>query len=344
MKSPREASGLHDDAARDAGEPDEQLHARVAWLYHKEDRTQAEIAAMLGLTRLRVNRVLAECRARGIVQVTLNVRLADCVALERALVERFGLADAVIVPTPRDAERIPELVGQAAGEFLAAHLRRHGITRLGIGWGATLREAIRSMPLLDRPDASVTSLMGGLTRGSELNTFEIASELARRLGASCFYLAAPIYAGSRRSRDTILAQDVFTEMTERMRAVEIAFLSLGDLSPRSLLIRHGLPADVAPAELAAAGAVGDVLGQFIDAEGARIAHALNDRAVGLSLEELRRIPAVILAAGGTHKAPVIAAALRGGLGRVLISDEAAANAVLALARPDARARARGGMA
>ena len=181
--------------------------------------------------------------------------------------------------------------------------------------------------------------MGGLTRGSELNTFEIAGELARRLQASCFYLAAPIYAGSRRSRDTILAQDVFTEMTQRMRAVEIGFLSLGDLSRRSLLIRHGLPADVAPGELAAAGAVGDVLGQFIDAAGARIGHPLNDRALGLSLQELRRIPTVILAAGGTHKAPVIAGALRGGLGRVLISDEAAARSVLALARPKARGRA-----
>ena len=52
----------------------EQLYTRVAWLYHKEDLTQAEIAELLGLTRLRVNKILAECRSRGIVQVRLNTQ------------------------------------------------------------------------------------------------------------------------------------------------------------------------------------------------------------------------------------------------------------------------------
>jgi len=173
--------------------------------------------------------------------------------------------------------------------------------------------------------------MGGLTRGSELNTFEIARELARRLGASCFYLAAPIYAGSPRSRDTILAQDVFADILARIRAAEVAFLSLGDLSPRSLLIRHGLPPDISVDELREAGAVGDVLGQFIDRSGRPVAHPLNRRVVGLPLEQLSRIPAVILAAGGVHKAPVIAATLHGRLARVLISDEATVLAALDLA-------------
>ena len=50
---------------------------------------------------------------------------------------------------------------------------------LGIGWGGTLRETVRHLTSANLRDLSINSMMGGLTRGSELNTFEIASELAR---------------------------------------------------------------------------------------------------------------------------------------------------------------------
>jgi DNA-binding transcriptional regulator LsrR (DeoR family) len=164
-------------------------------------------------------------------------------------------------------------------------------------------------------------MMGGLTQGSELNTFEIASELARRLNARCSYLAAPIYAGSHASRDTIVRQDVFDEVFRRIEAVDLALLSLGDLSQRSLLIRYGLPKDITVDELRRAAAVGDVLGQFLDIRGRPVDHPINDRVIGLSLSKLSRIPMVVLAAGGPHKAGIIAAALRGGFAKVLVSDE-----------------------
>ncbi|MGH7071291.1 MAG: sugar-binding transcriptional regulator [Acetobacteraceae bacterium] len=299
-----------------------QLRARIAWLYHKENMTQGEIGRVLGLTRLRVNRMLAECRARGLVQVTLDTGFESCIELERRVVKEFGLADAVVIPTPRDPDKIQELVGQAAGQFLSRTLRHHKISSIGVGWGLTLGEAIRSMERMDLPGTSVISMMGGLTRGAEFNTFEIASGLARRLHASCSYLVAPIYAGSSRSRDILIAQDVFAEVMARMRSVDIAFLSLGDVTTRSLLIRYGLPDDLSREALLAAGAVGDVLGQFIDRDGTLISHEVNRRVVSLPLTDLRRIPTVILAAGGTHKAAVIKAALRGRLAHVLISDEA----------------------
>jgi DNA-binding transcriptional regulator LsrR (DeoR family) len=309
---------------------EEQLYVRVAWLYHMEDLTQADIAAKLGLTRLRVNRILAECRALGLVRVSITHRLEGCVALERRLVKEMGLADAVIVPTPADAELLPQLIGMAAGDWLSAHLAREEVKVLGVGWGATLREAIRHMASADLPKLWVTSMMGGLTQGIELNSFETAGELARRLNAQCSYLAAPIYAGSAASRDTLVAQDVFAEAFARIRSVDTALLSLGDLSRRSLLIRHGLPKDVAAAELRAAGAVGDVLGQFLDAQGRPLRHEINARAIGLAVAELARVPTVVVAAGGMNKAPIIAAALRGGVAKVLVSDEETVKAAIGL--------------
>lgn len=310
---------------------DEQLQVRVAWLYHMEDLTQAEIAARLGLTRLRVNRILSECRATGLVRVHLASRLESCVALEAQLVRDFGLADAVIVPTPDDSAKLPGLIGMAAGDHLSRYLARTEVSVFGVGWGATLRETIRHIAQADLPDLWITAMMGGLTQGLELNTFETAGELARRLNAQCTYLAAPIYAGSAQSRDTLVALDVFAEVFARIRAVDLALLSLGDLSPRSLLIRHGLPNDVTVRELKAAGAVGDVLGQFLDATGRPVDHPINERVIGLPSAQLAEVRHVVLAAGGRHKTAVIAAALRGGIPRVLVTDEETAKAAMSLA-------------
>jgi DNA-binding transcriptional regulator LsrR (DeoR family) len=293
-----------------------------------ENLTQAEIAEQLGLTRARVNRTLGECRESGIVRITLNSRFESCVALEQKLKERRLLSDAVVIPTPDDPGQLLELLGAAAGEYLSKFIAENRLSTIGIGWGATLRETIRQVQPARHPDLWVTAMMGGLPQGLELNTFEIAGELARRLGAHCSYLAAPIYAASPRSRDTILEQEVFSEVLNRLAAIELALLSIGDLSPRSLLIRNGLPRDISVDDLKAKGAVGDVLGQFLDKTGRQINHSINRRAIALPLDRLAKIRTVVLIAGGANKARIIAAALRGGIGNVLISDEKTVSAAL----------------
>jgi DNA-binding transcriptional regulator LsrR (DeoR family) len=313
-------------------EDDEQLRVRVAWLYFMEGLTQGDIATKLGITRLRANRLLGEARASGLVNIQVKARLADCVALERELVAETGLKDAVIVPTPADTEQIATVLGRATADYLARHLGENRARALGIGWGATLRETVRRLAAANLPELSINSMMGGLTYGSELNTFEIASEFARRVNAQCNYLAAPIYSGSPKSRDTILAQDVFRETFQRLAAIDVALMSVGDLSRRSLLIRYGLPRDVTVEALRSAGAVGDIMGTFLDAAGHPVRHPVNKRVIALPIDTLRKVATVIVASGGLNKTAVLASVLRGRLCNVLIADEASARAALGIVR------------
>jgi DNA-binding transcriptional regulator LsrR (DeoR family) len=178
--------------------------------------------------------------------------------------------------------------------------------------------------------------MGGLTRGLEINTFETASALAARLGAGCSYLAAPLYASSERSRDILIAQEVFRASFNDMAANDVALLSVGDMSRNSLLIRFGLPNDVTSASLKRAGAVGDIVGHFLDASGRPIEHPINKRVIAASPNTLAGIATVILASGGPHKSPIIAAVLRARLAHVLVCDEASAAEALQLYRPSVR--------
>ena len=98
-------------------------------------------------------------------------------------------------------------------------------------------------------------------------------------------------------------------------------LSVGDVTKRSMLVRYGLPEDVGIKELRAAGAVCDIIGQFIDDRGRPIDHSLNRRAIALPLHDLSGVSTVVFAAGGSYKARAIAAVLRGGFGSVFVCDE-----------------------
>src|SRR5579862_7858210 len=311
---------------------EKQLEVRAAWLYFMEGLTQAEIARRLGTTRLRINRIVVDARRNGLVGITLNSELASCVALEQELIRDFKLKAAVIVPTPEDEEQVPVILGRATANFVSHFLEHNAIRGFGIGWGRTLREMIRHMRAGRYPDLCVNSMMGGLTHGLEINTFDVVSELARRLNSQCQYLAAPIYAGSPQSRDTIIAQDVFRDAFRRIETNELAVLSIGDLTRKSMLVRYGLPEDVGVQALRAKGAVCDIVAQFVDARGRPIDHPLNRRAIALPLRDLARVSTVMFAAGGAHKVQAIAAVLRGGYGSVLVCDENTARAAAVLAR------------
>ena len=206
-------------------------------------------------------------------------------------------------PDPEDEEQIPVILGRATANFVSHYLESNRIRGFGIGWGRTLREMTRHMRAGRYPDLCVNSMMGGLTRGLEINTFDIVSELARRLSSQCQYLAAPIYAGSPESRDTIMAQDMFRDAFRRIETDELAVLSVGDVTKRSMLVRYGLPEDVGIKELRAAGAVCDIIGQFIDDRGHPIDHPLNRRAIALPLHDLSRRTTVVFAAGGGVQGP-----------------------------------------
>ena len=312
---------------------EERFLARVAWAYYTEGLTQEQVAQKLGATRLRVNQSLSLARKRGLVRITFNTAFAACAELEEALTKQYGLTQAYVAPAPQDPRDVQMLVGAALGNLLSELLADPAIKRFGMSWGNTLNLATRFVAALERPDLEIMSVMGGLTRGSDLNSFEITTRLADLLGAQHSYFTAPLYAGSAQSRDTIMQLDVFREVLEKLRTVDAMAMAAGDLSQRSLLMRDGLPGDTTMEELLLLGGVGDVLGTVIDAQGRPVDHPINERVIGIGLADLVKIPNVILAAGGTHKVPVIRALL--GLGHIntFVTDEATARDLLAKPAP-----------
>lgn len=298
---------------------EEQQRTRIAWLYYVEGQTQAEIAQRLGINRIKVNRELAICRDTGLVQIRINGRLASCVERERALERRYRLKEAIVVPSPTPGRELYQTLGMATGNWVSDRLRP-GQT-IAIGWGRTLLWSVRSIRRRQLGGITVVSLLGGLGRGSEINTYETASRFAEALGAQCYYMAAPTYASTPELRDMLMEQAGVAENYARGRKADLAVVSVGSLAPGSTMRNLGLLTENEIASLNAAGAVGDLLGHWIDARGQVIDHPLNRRVVGLPPGDLARLPVAALASGGPTKAQAIRGALLGRYCNVLITDE-----------------------
>lgn len=303
------------------------MMARICWHYFKEGQTQEAIAQRLGFTRKRINRILNEARSSGLVQITINSPEGACVELERRLVEAFGLRNALVVPSPAADIDVRAVVGAAAGQYVSDHLADGG--RLGINWGGTINAAAQNLVRRHGRGNTVVMLCGGLAESTRINPYDNAAMFARAMDAKCHYVTAPMFADSKALRDALVASDPIQRVLGMVRQLDMALLSTVDLSNESKALEYGVISRELWKSLREAGAVGDVCGHYLNDSGKIVRHPFVQRAVNPALDDLRRIPTLVLAAGGLQKVAIVRAAIRAGLCHVLITDETAATGLLA---------------
>lgn len=322
-------SSDNETSSREGGSryADSELKARAAWHYYVEGLTQERISEELGIGRIKVHRILSAAREEGIVQFRIRDSIVECVVLEQKLKERFGLKDVVVTPAPAESRNAPMMIGHAAATYLADHINPDDVVALG--WGRTLKFAIDQLPRRSVSRTMVVSLLGGLTRAQPMNPTECAWELAEKIGAECYLLPVPAYADRPDQQAMFMSQRSVQDSIFRAKRANIAVISVGSLSPESPIANYGFIKASELEELEAAGAVGDLLCQFLDANGRVIDHDVNRRACAFPVQELRDVPNVILVSGGREKAASILAVLRGVTVSALVTDEEAAKALLA---------------
>ena len=302
--------------------------ARVAHQYYVLGLTQADIAKRLGITRFKAHRMLAQARERGMVRVQLNVSSASRLALEDRLAERFDLDAVYVCPSDTTAGfPLSSVIGHYAASIVAP-LIVDGMT-IAVSWGATLRALATALEPVAAQHLSVVPLLGSLATRSTIDRYEACSVLAQRLNAECFYLPGPILCDSPETKAAIDAQPVIRETMARAREAGMALLSIGGTTMSSLFESGVLSAEDRDAAVSA-GAIGNLLGRFIDASGRQIDHPLNRLSLGVGPEEIHAIPVRILCAGGPNKLTAIAGSLRRSVATMLVTDEATAASLLAL--------------
>jgi len=307
---------------------DAALAARICWHYFKEGQTQELIAQQLNLTRKRVNRMLGEARERGLVQITIQRPLGPCSELEAQLVKSFGLRQAIVVPSPIGDTDVRTMVGAAAGEYISDQLAPGAA--LGISWGGTINAAAQNVRRRSGEGNRVVLLCGGLAESTSINPYDNASMMARALDARCYYLTAPMFAPTAELREALLESEPVRLVLSMVSKLDLALLSAVDLSEQSKALEYGVISRGDWRSLRAAGAVGDVCGHYLDAQGNAVQHPLATRVINPPMKSLLAVPLRVLAAGGMAKVAIVRAAIKAKLCHVLITDE---NAAIDLVHP-----------
>jgi len=306
-------------AAEDAA-----LRVRAAWLYYNQGLTQKEVSDRLGVSRGTVIRVLAEAVERGDVQIWINAAEAASVDLGVRLEAAYGIDEAVVVPV---AGGDPvKAVGLALGQFLSETVTA-GMT-VGVGWGRTLTASLPALRPARHEGTRVVSLLGGVVEARTGNPLEFSWRLASQLGADCYLMVAPAIVDSPATRRRLIEKCGLDRLFAMATALDLAVVSVGDIGLRSTSLAAAMIAPAELRELVGLGAVADVLSNFIDANGASVAHELNRRVMSVELDTIARAGHVLIATGGAHRAGAIRAAIRRIGCNTLITDEGAARALL----------------
>lgn len=301
------------------------LRLRVAWMYYVEDMTQGAIAEKLGIGRVTVTRLLADARAMHEVSITLSREISDLPRLEIGLERRFGLREAIVAPLSAMDADPTVVIGAATGAYLAGVLQPE--TRIGVGWGRTLYSALDFLG--GGQAGTVVSLLGGISAVEHYNPAEFAWAFARLWKARCYLIAAPAIVDDADTRRRLIERCGIGETLAMTENLDTVLLSVGSLPGELAEGRSNLLSAETLTELAAAGAVGNVLYNFFDAAGRVVSHPINDRIMSAPIATLALAPERILASGGAAKVAAMKGAMALIRPTVLITDETTAAALLA---------------
>jgi DNA-binding transcriptional regulator LsrR (DeoR family) len=306
---------------------EESLAVRAAWLHYAGGLTQSEVARRLGLPSVKTHRLIARAVADGVVKVSIDGDIVECVELENRLAERFGLQYCEVIPSVDEDESLFRTLGNAGANFLKREIERGDHAIIGLGHGRTLATAVQMLPRVSARDLRFVSLLGGLTRNYAANPFDVMHRIAEKTGMQAYVMPVPFFANTADDREVLLAQRGVKEVLDLANRATLKLVGLGTVDTHAQLVQSGMIEAKEIEDVAASGAVGEMLGYFFDADGRTLETTLTSRTLSAALPRSKTERLVALA-GGREKIRALRAVLNSRSLNGLITDEQTAESLL----------------
>lgn len=300
----------------------------VARMYYLDGLGQSEIANIYGISRSTVSRMLTSARERGIVRISVDAFDPRDQELETRLKAQLGLRNAIVVRANGNSPTsVRRAVGYFAAPFVADWLASQQL--VGIAGGRTLAELVYHIePRKLASGPTFVQMLGTIgSSPSRVDASEQCRTLAQRFQGEFRTLNLPAYAQDQHVRDLFVSHDEIQAVWKSLTSIDLAVIGLGTLETSAALERGVLNPE-AVAEIRAAGAVGEVCGRFFDERGEECDTSFRDRVIGVGLDVLRDCPDVVAVMSGTTRGPAMQAAVRGGIVKSIVVDQAGAQSIL----------------
>ena len=309
-------------------DPSREMRVRAAWLYYVEGLTQQATAKLLKINRVQVTRLLAEARKRGEVDIRINASISSIIEVERAVEHAFGIAKVIIAPMASEELDPTKAIASIAGQFISNYVQSD--MKIGVGWGRTLYSTLPHIRGSDLEKIRVISLLGGISQAKRFNPAEFAWQFTELFNGEGYLVPAPAIVDSAETKHALLEHCGINQIFELADDLDVAFLSAGGIEGITTSYRLGHVSEAERQSLIAAGAVGDLLYNFISEDGDLVDHNVNTRVISIGIDRLKNAKDRILISGGKEKVKVLLGCLRLVKPTVFITDEITVKAILSL--------------
>ena len=225
---------------------EDSLAIRAVWLHYVGGLTQAAVAKRLGIPSVKAHRLIARAVADGVLKVTIDGDIVECVDLETRLAAAHGLDYCEVAPDLGEEGMPVRALAIAGAGFLRREIESGEHRVIGLGHGRTLVATINQLPRVAARDLHFVSLLGGLTRNYAANPYDVMHLLAERTGALAYVMPVPFFANTVEDREVLLAQRGVRAVFEMAEGASLKIVGIGNVEPHTQLVSSGM---IEPAEI-----------------------------------------------------------------------------------------------
>jgi DNA-binding transcriptional regulator LsrR (DeoR family) len=308
------------------------LMTKVARMYYSLHFKQTQIADQLDISQATISRLLKRAQDEQIIRINISTPTGIYSDIEANLEQIYQLKEAIVVDSIENDEQIMRDIGAATAYYLEQTIKPGEVIGLS-SWSKTLMAMVDAMNPLSKQagdQAQVVQVLGGAGNPAvESHAVHLVRRMAVLVQGQAIFLPAPGVVGSAETRQLYLQDPYVAGAIDKFDKITLCLVGIGSVEPSDMLASSGnVFSNEELDALREKGAVGDICMRFFDANGCPIQNDLNQRVIGLELEQLRRIRRCVGVAGGKRKIAGIRGAMRGGYINVLITDIHTARALV----------------
>lgn len=307
---------------------DPELVLRVARAHYLADRSMLQIAEDEGISRFQVARLLKFARESGIVEIRVHDEADEDPVLAERLARALGISRCIVVGRSRTLGMLPTMESIAAA--VARELAR--VARSGQRVGLTWSRVIEMLPdhVKDLAPVDVVQLAGALSfEGDRRGSVEVTRLVAKAAGGTAYPFYAPLWIDDVRTAESLRTQPDVARCLELIADLDVAVVSVGHWSARGSAVYPLLPEDLAE-RIRDEGCIGEMSGRLLRHDGTTFPSPIEDQIVGITADQLRRVPVKIASTYGEYRAEATIAGVRAGFVDTLVLDEPQALQILRL--------------
>ncbi|NUF26926.1 sugar-binding transcriptional regulator [Gilliamella sp. ESL0254] len=301
---------------------------KIATWYYQYGWTQAQIAQKIGISRSIISKKLQEAKDLRIVEVFIKDETAYTVELEKQLEEKFKLEEAIVVATYNlSVEESANWLAKKAAYALNKRITK--INKLGISWGKTIRKFVNEFPYITHKELVIVPLIGGMgAEEVDLHSNQICYDLKKKMQCTCKYLYAPALVEDQTMKTDLCKNKYINEVLNEGKSVDMAIVGIANPYHLSTMEEIGYITNRDLEEFRYYDVVGDCNSRFYTSDGSEAKSPINNRVIGLGLDDLRKIPTVVAIVSGENKEKAVVAALNSRIIDIVVMTDKIAEYVL----------------